>query len=294
MKFKNLIENNANITYFSPSLLKGGVRHAIFMGRNIKERTQLIIKETNGSDYIRCFSRGSDLSFLVPKDKLLSGLKTDSYVSRMDVSDYGKIIIDRYPGFEDIEGHFNTKINFDQMRSEIERTKGNIAISRRFDFTAEGFRLFCFFSENALVATENLWTIKTNNHKEAKILTLWFNSTLFLMELIFSKRKETRGSFSQVDKYKILKFHVPDFKKIKKDQRNSLLDLFDEIKDLVFPSFLKQISSNNVVRLRIDTEFLKAFGFQETYIEKVIPKLYQTLVKKCEEFLLGMNLSLKT
>lgn len=287
--FNDLTKDEVKITYFSPTLLRGGVRHTIFIGRNIKERTQLIINNDEDPDFIHCSPRGSNLSFMIPKGNLLPGLKTDSYVSQMDVSDYGKIISDRYPGFEDIELFFNSSVNFNQIRSEIERSKGNIAISRRFDFTAKGFVLFCFFSENSLVTTENLWTINVKDLDYAKILTLWFNSTLFLIELIFSKRKETRGSFSQVDKYKISNFHVPDLNKFKNEQRKNLLDLFDEIKDKTFPSFMTQLSSKNEFRLRIDSEFLKAFGFQENHIEKVIPNLYLTLEKKCEEFLMVMN-----
>jgi len=287
-KFSEIIAEDT-ITYFSPDLLSKGVRHSIFLSRSKETRAQLIILKDN--NFLEVSPRDGHLKFRISKKHTMPGLRSGSYVSSLDIQGYEYIIKERYRGFEDIEMLFKSNVDFGKIASEINRIKGKLAFSRRFDFTAEGFRLFSFYSEKPFVTTENLWSIKILDDTVAKILSLWFNSTIFLISLVFSKRKETRGSFSQVDKYKILDFPVIDINKLGDKEISNLLALFEKVRSYNFPSLLDQIKSQDKMRILIDKEFLKLLGYIENSkdkssdIKKNLALIYSTFLEKSNELM---------
>lgn len=270
------------ITYFSPTLLSGGTRHSIFVGRDESTRTKLLIMEETENNYI-CYLKDSNIRFRVPKSAVRPALKTGSYVSSISIEENDLFIKERFRGFEDIERTFESDVNFDEIQEEMERMKGNLSINRRFDFTAEGFRLFAYYSDEAMVTTEMLWTIGIEDNETAKILALWFNSSIFMLNLIISKRKETRGSFSQADKYKILDFPVLNINNLSETEKRSLLDVFNNIENINFPSFLEQLKNINPNRVMLDREILRILGYEEDDIDDSIELLYKALIAKCEE-----------
>ncbi|MHA1249009.1 MAG: N-6 DNA methylase [Candidatus Helarchaeota archaeon] len=287
IKFNDLISED-QITYFSPTLLNKGTRHSIFIGRDASTRTKLLIKNETKNNII-CYLKNSDIIFRIPKDAIMISLKTGSYVSSIDASEQDFFIKKRFRGFEDIERTFGAKVNFEAIAKEMERMKGNLSINRRFDFTAEGFRLFAYYSDTPMVTTEMLWTIGIVDVEVAKILALWFNSSIFMLNLIVSKRKETRGSFSQTDKYKILEFPILDIDNLSVDERNSLLNVFDQIRSIQFPPFIEQLKNKDPNRVLLDKEMLRILGYEENELDNIISLIYKVLLAKCEECLFVMK-----
>ena len=174
-------------------------------------------------------------------------------------------------------------MDFQAIEREMERMKGNLSINRRFDFTAEGFRLFAYYSDTPMVTTEMLWTIAIEEVETAKILALWFNSSIFLLNLIISKRKETRGSFSQTDKYKIIEFPIIDIDNLTDDEKNSLLNIFEQLRDIQFPSFLEQLNGKDPNRILLDKEILRILGYNDNELDEIIISIHKVLIAKCEE-----------
>lgn len=288
------IISDESLTYFSPEKLRSGVRHAIFIGREEATRSKLLLIEENDDQLISSL-RKSSLKIKIPKKSVIPGLKTGSYVSCINIRGQDFIVKENFQGFKEIEQFFNTSVDFEILRKEIDRIKGKLALNRRFDFTAEGFRNFCFYSEDQLVTTENLWTIGLENDEVARILALWFNSTPALIELIFVRRKETRGSYSQIDKYKLIDFPVLNHSLLEDETRSNLLDIFQKVSRQELPSLYQQIASQNEVRMQIDTAILKAIGFPEGEIQAILPKLYSVLKLKFDElrYVMSKKKSLK-
>ena len=287
IKFIDLI-SESQITYFSPTLLNEGTRHSIFIGRDESTRTRLLLKKETVNNVI-CYLKNSDITFRVPKAALMISLKTGSYVSSIDAGNQDYFIKERFRGFEDIERTFGSNVDFNEIKREMERMKGNLSICRRFDFTAEGFRLFSYYSDTPMVTTEMLWTISIEEIETAKILALWFNSSIFMLNLIISKRKETRGSFSQTDKYKILEFPILDINNLNDDEKDTLLNIFTQVKHVQFNSFLEQLREQNPNRVLIDKEILRILGYDENELDNILDLIYRVLIAKCEECLFVMK-----
>lgn len=70
---------------------------------------------------------------------------------------------------------------------------------------------------------------------------------------------------------------MPDFERIGKRKLDSLLAVFDSVKDIKFPSVLEQLEKGLGPRYEIDKAFLTVFGFDEKEVEAILPEVYATL-----------------
>lgn len=145
-----------------------------------------------------------------------------------------------------------------------------------------------FFSEQATTG-QNLWSLKNIDDEEAKILTLWFNSTLNLLQ-IYLQRIETRGAWMEINKEMINNFVLPNLTLIDINQKRNLLALFEESKKIKFPSIMDQLKNNFSTRIKIDKEILKMLGFEEKQADNLIgdlyPELYQE-INRLKELMAG-------
>jgi hypothetical protein len=123
------------------------------------------------------------------------------------------------------------------------------------------------------------WVVRADD-EEAKILSLWFNSTINVLQILLN-RKETRGAFMQTDKYVLRKFLAPDLKKLSKDERKFLLETFESLKSVEFPSLLYQLKAKYPPRKTIDTAFLRILGYRED-ASSLLDRLYESLVREIE------------
>jgi hypothetical protein len=58
------------------------------------------------------------------------------------------------------------------------------------------------------------------------------------------------------------------------------LELFDNIKNIEFPSIVEQLESNFTWRVRLDKFVLHTLGFSDKEIDNLLPKIYDTLIKE--------------
>ena len=110
-----------------------------------------------------------------------------------------------------------------------------------------------------------------------------------MLNLIISKRKETRGSFSQTDKYKILEFPVLNINNLNDDEKDTLLNIFTQVRHVQFNSFLEQLREQNPNRVLIDKEILRILGYDENELDDILDLIYRVLIAKCEECLFVMK-----
>ena len=85
---------------------------------------------------------------------------------------------------------------------------------------------------------------------------------------------ETRGSFIEITKEKLLEFHVPDFAKC--DTAN-LLSAFEQVRHVEFPPLIEQFENPPEARVTIDRAVLKTIGYSDKEIEEILPELYQAM-----------------
>ncbi len=105
---------------------------------------------------------------------------------------------------------------------------------------------------------------------------MWFNSTFTLSQIII-KRKETEGAFSQIDKYTLVNFLVLNPEKLNKNEKELILKIFEEVKDIELPSILEQLKTKHPIRRKIDESILKVLG-----VEIDLDSLYDRIAQEIE------------
>src|SRR2546425_703251 len=141
-------------------------------------------------------SRGlydSRRTFDVPKSVLSSNVRRLSYYPRLDVSDITDFLIARYyPGLPDIMrtvyGAKDAERYLGRVRERWARrvTQGStqLCLGRRIDPAARGTFHLALYTKQPSFGGHGGWGLRKISDDDAKLLCLWFNSSLFLVQLV--------------------------------------------------------------------------------------------------------------
>jgi type I restriction-modification system DNA methylase subunit len=221
----------------------------------------------------------------IAKKKLCHGIRRASGLKTIDLSnsqDY--VVIEPFEGIE----RFLPSKSVDNFRSHSQSWKkyvrsrfGEFLISRRFDLSATGTHFLAFYSAEPTTG-QNLWSLKGVNEEEAKILSLWFNSTLNLLQ-IYLQRMETRGAWMEINDGMINDFLLFDICSLKKNEKKHLLDLFEQLKNMEFPSIIEQLKTKFAPRKELDTKFLQLMGYSSSEVDQLLNYLYPALAEEIQK-----------
>jgi hypothetical protein len=115
---------------------------------------------------------------------------------------------------------------------------------------------------------QNLWSLKGIKEGEAKILTLWFNSTLNLLQ-VYLQRMETGGTWMEINSAMISDFYILNVDLLSSDEKSQLVDLFESLRKIPFPSILDQLKTSFAPRKEIDLAILRLMGYSKNDAESV-------------------------
>jgi len=218
----------------------------------------------------------------VPKNKNLMGLRRISGIRKMDITnelDY--IVVDNF--FKDnhffLDKYGNVKKEISSWKTDVENRQANIVINRRFDISAPGTSCISFYSEELMTPTKLLFAIKNVEKSDAKIINLWLNSSMNLLQVLL-ERAETRGAFLELSGYILDNILILNPSKLLEKNKRNLIKLFEQVKDTEFTSLLKQLENNHTVRKKIDKGILSVLGFSEKEIEDLLKYLYKALYQE--------------
>ena len=221
----------------------------------------------------------------IGKKKLCYGIRRASGLNTIDLSnsqDY--VVIEPFEGIE----RFLPSKSVDNFRSHSQSWKkyvlsrfGEFLISRRFDLSASGTHFLAYYSAEPTTG-QNLWSLKGVDEEEAMILSLWFNSTLNLLQ-IYLQRMETRGAWMEINDGMINDFLLFDIDSLKKNEKKRLLDLFEQVKNIEFPSILVQLKTKFAPRKEIDTVLLELLGYSSKEADQLLDYLYPALAEEIEK-----------
>jgi type I restriction-modification system DNA methylase subunit len=229
-------------------------------------------------------NRFSGESVEIPRKKLCHGIRRASGMETLDLSDIQDyIIIENFEGMEKILSKSSAKF---QKKSKawkkyVKSRFGRFLMSRRFNLSAKGTKLLAFYSDKPTTG-QNLWSLKDVDEDEAMILTLWFNSTLNLLQ-VYLQRVETEGAWMEINKGMIHDFLVVSLNSLNKNEKNRLLGLFKEVHKIKFPSIIEQLKTKFEARVKIDKVFLEIFGFKDSEIHEILDFLYPALTNEIEQ-----------
>jgi hypothetical protein len=145
--------------------------------------------------------------------------------------------------------------------------------------SAPGTCLIAFYSDKPTVGID-LWSLRDVSKIDAKILSLWLNSTFNILQLLYMG-VACEGPWMKLHGYMMDKLLVPDPKKLTKDERNQILEVFGKIKETEFPSIREQLETGFHVRKTIDLLWLKILGYKGSS-EELLEKLYASVLNELE------------
>jgi hypothetical protein len=222
----------------------------------------------------------------IPRKSLYFGLRRLSGVNTIDLSEkLDFILVDSFNGWENFFLNKNTNRIEKEMpiwRKYIEERLSGLAVAFRFDMSAKGTTLFAWYSSRPMAGCGVVWNIEGLSEEHAKILSLWFNSTVYALQ-IYLNRVETRGAWMQFHKYVMDDLLTLHPLKLSNNQRKALLQTFEEVKEIAFPSFLKQLKDKFPARVAIDKTVLEVLGFGDDEINRILDYLYPSLANEIEQ-----------
>lgn len=216
----------------------------------------------------------------VPLGALAPTLRRLSRIGKLNVTDdLDYLVVRDFPELKDFLriSTGKTDVNFVKNRgASAMRRLGNLALARRLDLSASGTTGLAFYSERSLVPGGVMWSLNLPDD-EAKMLTLWFNSSLNLLQCL-QLRKETRGAFVQLDQYALSDSVVLNPKSLSPKDRRELVSLFDRVSKASLPSLLEQLRTDHRVRAEIDEVILRLLGIPETKVSSTSRQLHSELL----------------
>jgi tRNA threonylcarbamoyladenosine modification (KEOPS) complex Pcc1 subunit len=254
-------------------------------GRAIKKEDVWVIEEST-ENYLKVKDRYIERTLTIPLTSVLHTLRRVALIDKIDVSgDLDYVVINEFPNvkkflttgvmtFKPPQGFWN------RWKSYVEERLSYLALVRRADISAPGTCLLAFYSDVPMAPPGVTWSVKVKDREAAKILALWFNSTINILQALVN-RKETRGAFLQIDEYVLKEAFVPDLAKLTQDEKTLLRKTFNSVKSIRFPSVFEQLKCRHEARKLIDKTWLSVLGYKGD-VEPILTKLYTSLAREIE------------
>ncbi len=81
-----------------------------------------------------------------------------------------------------------------------------------------------------------------------------------------------------LDEYVLSKLHIINSKKLSNEEKQKLLNLFEEVKNKDWDSIFEQFRKRDKDREKIDKTFLEILGFSGNEIDKILDRIYKIIL----------------
>lgn len=280
--------------------------------RIIRNVISIIDTESEYTITIRIKKTGEYIK--IPKFVVVPACKSPHGLRKMDITDihdyfiskpfrdFNKLLLySRYPNKNPLQ--FDWKyIEYEIKR--LSKREYHILISERFGIS-KSMHLLAFYTEYPFTITTAAFIFIINKNKEeSKQLIVWLNSVLYWYQII-KLSKETQGEYIEIRKPDLLQTYILNINKLSDREKKLLLDLFEEIKDIKFPSimeqmkkgweyikqfgdkpwegifdYLKKIDLGTYARIKLDYTILKVLGFRDNEIKELLEKAYKAVYEE--------------
>lgn len=224
----------------------------------------------------------------VPLSCLARGLRRFSYVDTIDVTENSDYLIQywfngisemaRYMLSSRERGSLSPKV-IDSWRRKFERKKSNLLLARRLYLSSPGTHLIAFYSDNPIVGVD-LWSLKGLGNDDAKIMTLWLNSSINILQLLHMG-VACEGPWMKLHDYMLDRLLTPNPQSLLAEEKEQMLKIFEEVGEHRFKSIREQLRSGDEKRKAVDKAWLKILGY-EGNPDELLPNLYKVLLREIE------------
>jgi len=253
------------------------------VSRALKRHDQWIVTSITG-EHVVAENRFTHETVKIPRTAVIYALRRLSGVKTLDLSETLDLIVtEPFEGCSRLfEGKTDIANSLSLWRRYVKTRETNLVFIRRFNLSAPKTILFAHHSPASFAASKMMYCFKNMVETDAKILTLWFNASLNILQ-VFLDRIETEGAFIGLSKYSLLDTYVLNPFTLGKEQKDTILRLYDKIKRIEFPSLLKQLKDKFPARVEIDKLMLNMLGFGDDEINCILDYLYPALANEIEQ-----------
>jgi len=258
------------------------VQSAMIMAeRRMRRASYKWALESIKGDILKAEDKSGAINVSIPRKATRRTLVTPSGVGRMEVYDLSDFIVVRK--FNGIERFFyEEKLSrisqiLPRWREYVEDRLGTLLIQRRIVLPVPGLIHLCYYSSQPIGGPGMTWVISGVSDEDAKILTLWMNSTVHLAQVLVNKIEDV---WINVHAYVLQDYLVLDPRLLDGKEKRKLIELFDSIASLEFPPLEEQIEKRFQHRVEIDEAILACLGYSEEDAHNYLEALYDGLVEE--------------
>ena len=199
------------------------------------------------------------IEVVIPLRYLMQSLRRPSRIGTMNISnDLDWIIKARFPAIDSFIPVSDVN-EFVRWEKKLISKQTNFVFTRRFNITATGTKSLAYCADSGFVPLKLFWLIKGLSYDEAKVLTLFWNSSVNILQLLFQKT-ETEGGFIEIQGYRLNELMVIDPSRLLEEDRKEVIKIFDELSKEQLPSIVERYEQKSGIQLKIDLAISKAIG----------------------------------
>jgi len=205
----------------------------------------------------------------VPLNCVTRALRRFSYIDTIDVTENSDYLIqswfDKIPEMARCAlsskelGALNANV-INSWKNKFERKKAHLLLARRLYLSSPGTCLIAFYSDTPTVGID-LWSLKGLNKEDAKILALWLNSSINILQLLYLG-VACEGPWMKLHDYMLDRLLVPNPKTLTTKEKEELLEIFRNHGKTSFKSVTEQLKNGDKKREAVDKAWLKLLGYK--------------------------------
>jgi hypothetical protein len=131
----------------------------------------------------------------------------------------------------------------------------------------------CYYTPDLIAPPGTAWVLNLNDD-DAKILCLWFNSSINLAQIFFKRIEDV---WIDIHKYMLHDFYVINTKVLSNKEKEKLLHIFELYQKKEMPSLVEQYTAGGEYKRDLDTVILSILGFNDAQIDDILQELYHAL-----------------
>jgi type I restriction-modification system DNA methylase subunit len=273
-----------------------GVADGVFITNNLeKSRTKnafAIVSDVHPRE-IAIFLKGVPENVeeqKLDKENLAFALRTNTGVKKVSVNqdELDFVLTKKNDKYLHSIRNFNTKIPIpfpwkEHQENNVVKNGFHLVIPRKIRLDSPNTHVISAFSERELrSAGPSLWYFKDGEytHDELKILNLFLNSILTIIQIILYKSETLGAAYFELMKSDWSLFKILDLGKLKKEEKDSLLALYKKISKVEFPSIVEQLEKRFWARVELDRSILGFFGLSRARIDQFLPEIYDAIINE--------------
>jgi hypothetical protein len=276
-----------------------GVAEGIFITTPFDEsrvkRAFSIVLDSNSEEITIGIKSISDkiIKFKLKREEVKPALRTITGINTIKIPkqklDY--ILIKRNDLYIKNLRKFNPKIpkSFPwnkHLKSNIINDGTNLVLPDKINLLSPNTHLISVMSEVKLYSIgPMLWYFKNTifSEDELKILNLYLNSVLNIIQILLYK-SETLGQHFRLLKSDWNLFKIINVNELSNHEKDILIQLFNRLENVEFPSILEQLKTNFSARVELDKTIFKILDFSDKEIDDWLPKIYNAIIEELQNY----------